>query len=202
MSAAEDFERFDEWDDDGWSLDEIHQDLEAHMSGDAPDGPPQDDERAEELLTWLRRAMTAKEHVVALANARRSKLRAWEQGRLAKIDGRIDQLQADLASYHQAVLRERPKARVIDLPTGRLRIRAQQPTWEFSSEFIDWCKVADREDLLRVKYEIEANDAKKALTTPDLKELDPGVTISPEYAGETVPGVAVTTRPDKHWIES
>lgn len=89
-----------------------------------------------------------------------------------------------LITYHRKLVAEDPRATSIKLAFGTLKSRQGQDQYEFGPEFIEWAKANEAEFLLRVKYEVAATEAKKAIVVIDGRPL---------FEGEEVPGVTWTT---------
>lgn len=187
-------------------------DLEQFLAGDEPDfdadpTPPVDLDQAERWLRHVRRLTAELTQVVEVANAQRARIDLWESVETERLERRIAWFEQGLAAMHAAVLRDNPKGpKTLRLPSGQLKARGQQPEWEFDGPlFVAWAQrsrpalvntpppPAAKPDKAEAKARLRVKD-------PDAKPGDTVEVIDP-LTGEVVPGVTVTIRGDKHWIE-
>lgn len=67
-----------------------------------------------------------------------------------------------LEQWHRAELERNPRAKTIKLPSGDLRLRAQQPEWIYGSDLVERLKEIGATDYIRVREEPDRAAIKKA----------------------------------------
>jgi hypothetical protein len=174
---------------------------------DTAPAPPSDTARANSMLRHVDRLHRRRLDVLMLAEAETERVDLWLSGELAKIDGQVAWFEQALAAWHEAVLRDDPKAVTISLPAGRHIARTQQPEWEIDdSEFLVWA-AAHHPVLINpgapkpAVPSVDRAAVKKMLMVPVAQPGDRVQVVDPE-SGEMVPGVTVTVRPRKYSIEA
>ena len=123
--------------------------------------------------------------IQALAEDQIARIAAWRDDEVEKHAETVAFMAQLLGTYHRKLLAEDPTRKSIKLPHGTLKSRQQQAAFTFSPEFIEWA-IATAPDLVRMKYETEANKAKAAL----VPVLIDGELVA-HFDGEPVPGVAI-----------
>lgn len=184
---------------------DVFDDLDATLSGHEPDweSDPVAATDTTDAIAKLRLLARIEREIAVVDEtyqAEAVKLTDWANARMDTLEARKAHVEASLAQFHDAVLRDDPKAKTIDLPTGTLKVRAQPAVWEFGPEFVAWAMSA-APDLVRFPEPVPAPDkvaAKKALTITG--ESGEGVPVV-DAQGELVPGVSVTFPPVKHKVE-
>jgi phage host-nuclease inhibitor protein Gam len=91
-----------------------------------------------------------------------------------------------LQTFHRKLLADDPKRKTIKLAFGTLSSRQGQPHYTFSPEFVEWARAA-APDLVRTKYETDANAAKAVLALVENADGE----LAATFDGELVPGVEV-----------
>lgn len=193
------------------TLEEIDADLARHMEG-APHEPGEelDDVRADELVFARARLLARRGHVLALSQARRTRIAEWEAEQLESIDASVTSIETDLSSWIEAVRRRqieegrKPSAK-LDLPHGVVRSTPEQPRWVFGepdkedfTEFRTWV-IANRPDVLKPWSppappctDPDKNKVKAAFEIVGLEDAKPGDRLAVRtQGGEVVPGVSV-----------
>ncbi len=113
------------------------------------------------------------------------RVQAWLTEENEGIDRRISFFESLLREYHVKILETEPKKKTIKLPYGALKMRAQQPEYEYSEdELLPWVK-DNLPDALVVKESVAKSTVKTYI----------------KETGEVVPGVTITPRPDKFLVE-
>jgi len=157
---------------------------------------------ADWALRKLARLDARAEEVTMLANEQRERISTFEANELHRVKDEGERLRSLLHEYHQGVLAEDPRQRVIRLPHGRVRFLKAQDEWTvLPSVFLPWAK-GNAPELVRVHEEPNLADAKRVLRHKDLTNEDPGTTVPVVTAdGEPVEGIRVTRRPDVWKVE-
>jgi hypothetical protein len=150
----------------------------------------------------IRRELADAEMVIA---AELERINAWAEERRARAAREEAWHLGILEHYARACLALNPKLKTTKLPEGELRLRAQEPEWEFSDEFRDWC-LEHRPDLLHPEApppprKVAAVAAKKALTVEVKDDRDRVIDRIYGYIegtdGTAPPGVKVDVRDEK-----
>lgn len=125
-----------------------------------------DAQRAARRLAELRRDAAAlaaiydeeierlQQEIEALRRRKEEALRPYER--------RTVWYEAALEQWHRAELERNPRAKTIKLPSGDLRLRAQQPEWIYGSDLVERLKEIGATGYIRVKEEPDKSAIKKA----------------------------------------
>jgi hypothetical protein len=97
------------------------------------------------------------------------RIRAVAEAERNRYRGEIEFFEGHLGGYLVRLVAEGRKTKSLDLPGGRVQLRARQAKLEILDEErgILWLKDAGREDLIRVKESVDKTALKKALAAED-----------------------------------
>lgn len=156
-------------------------------------------DHADWTLRKIEQANEAIREINKLAEIEIDRVRAWQGAESKRHLQTIAFMEQLATTFHRKVIAENPDRKTIKLPHGTLTARAGQPGWSFMPEFIEWAKEQGLiDDLLRVKYEVDANKAKETLITVENLDGEIGAT----FDGEVVPGVEVTPAVTKFSVKT
>jgi hypothetical protein len=139
-------------------------------------------EQASWAMRKYRRLAQKRAQHVALANAERERIEAWEQRVTAAVDSRMEFFAAHLEGY---AIRERANgSKTIEFPDGAIKTRQSGPSYEIDkARFIEWAEDAERDDLLRISLSPDMTAIKGFVVVDNGQVLDPA-------SGEIIPGLA------------
>lgn len=142
-----------------------------------------------EQLDWvMRKVMQANERLAEIDQVTAveiDRVKAWQEQASKQYRQTIDFMTQLAGSYHRRLLTDDPSRKTITVPNGKSSARKLPDSYAFDQGFIEWAK-ANRPELLRVKYEVEAREAKEAVEVQQNIDGEYGAFID----GEIVPGVA------------
>ena len=119
------------------------------------------------------------------AQAEIDRINNWMESENGKLDQEIQFFEALLESYFYRLREEDPKLKSLKLPHGTLKLRKQQPKFEYDEDkLLPWVK----ENL------VSALVIKESVSKTTVKDYI-------KETGEVVPGVEVEVRPEKFSIE-
>ena len=123
-------------------------------------------------------------------------IHAWVEKQKERYEKDTEYLRYQLEQYHRKQLENNPQAKTIRLPHGTMKIRAQQPHWEWDEDkLLPWLR-ANKPEMVREK--VTYNIDKKAVK--DKVSVNEGTAVDQE-TGEVIPGIAVQERPEKFILE-
>lgn len=85
-----------------------------------------------------------------------------KQDAMRPFERRARWYEAALEQWHRAELERNPRAKTIKLPSGDLRLRAQQPEWIYGSDLVERLKEIGAIGYIRIKEEPDRAAIKKA----------------------------------------
>lgn len=159
-------------------------------------GIPEDQEQRERFriedksqAAWALRKMskiTAEmDENIMTAQAEVERIASWRDEENEKLERSISFFENLLYEYFVQLRDEDPKLKTMKLPHGALKMRAQQPQFEYDeADLLPWVK-ENLPDAVIVKESVSKTPVKK-----HIKET-----------GEMVPGVTITERPEKFIVE-
>lgn len=172
-------------------------DLDEALTEDLPDELT-DADQVNRMLRALRRIEGDRANVVQVAEAEAARIFEWMDARTAEMDARADAIRERLRHYHEAVLRDDPRAKTIRMPNGTLTARAHT-TWDFTDEaaFLAWatehCPDAIRQkEAVTPPPEVDKVAAKRLLVVRDDHDKVLKAGVDPA-SGEVPPGLVVHT---------
>lgn len=157
-------------------------------------------EQAAWAMRKYRRLAQKRAQHVALANAERDRIAAWEQRVTASVDSQMEFFAGHLEGY---AMKERAKgAKSLEFPDGAIKTRQSGAAFEIDkARFIEWAEDAKRDDLLRVTLAPDMTAIKGSVVVDNGQVLDPA-------SGEIIPGllpipdrVSVKIEPDLSAID-
>lgn len=98
-----------------------------------------------------------------LAEAERERIDTWLAERNAELQADCEFFEGHLAAYHAQILVKDEGRKTIKLPGGTLKARKRPDGVEVTDEFIPWALDNNRNDLVRVKHEVDKNAVKQAV---------------------------------------
>ena len=113
------------------------------------------------------------------------KIMKWYEQVSQKADNEREYFDGLLLGYMNRLRQEDPKLKTVKLPGGELRVRKQQPRFEYDDEAV----MAWAEQWLP-----QVIQTKRAISRQDVKQYI-------KDTGEVVPGVTVSDAPDKFSVE-
>ena len=120
-----------------------------------------------------------------VAQAEIERITAWRDEENEKLERSISFFEGLLYEYFMALRQEDPKLKTIKLPHGTLKMRAQQPQYEYDeAQLLPWAK-ENLPDAVVVKESVAKTPVKKHI----------------QETGEVVPGVTIIERPEKFSVE-
>lgn len=131
------------------SLGELYDDLENHLTADAPDGQPDGVpfvvdslERADWAARKVARARRILAEAELVAEAEQRRIGEWIDDRRARCEQDTEFLLGLLESYHRKRLDDDPKVKTISLPGGATLVARKSPdslVVEDEAAAIEWC---------------------------------------------------------------
>lgn len=119
---------------------------------------------------------------VALAEAERERIAAWEQRVTASVDSQIEFFSAHLEGY--AIRQRAAGSKTIEFPDGSIKTRQSGASLEIDkATFIEWANDAKRENFLRVTLAPDLAAIKSNVVIDGPHVLDP-------LSGEIIPGLS------------
>jgi hypothetical protein len=110
---------------------------------------------------------------------------AWRDEENGKLERNIYFFECLLRDYFVGLRESDPKLKTLKLPHGALKMRAQQPQYEYDEDtLLPWAK-ENLPDAVVVKESVAKTPVKKRI----------------QETGEVVPGVLVMLRPEKFSVE-
>ncbi|KPL01713.1 MAG: hypothetical protein AMJ73_10075 [candidate division Zixibacteria bacterium SM1_73] len=143
-------------------------------------------QQADYQLQKIKKINAEMDAVEDFARSQIEAIENWKDGRLKTLQGRYDWLAKPLEIYIRALHRKTEgKQKSLDLPTGKLKLRADQDQYEYDEEtlfnwVVDNADYAEKYDLVRVKKFVDKKNIKDFVKTTG--EIPEGVIITP--AGE------------------
>ena len=120
-----------------------------------------------------------------VAQAEIERITAWRDEENKKLQRSISFFEGLLHEFFLSQRESDPKLKTIKLPHGTLKMRKQQPQYEYDeAQLLPWAKKNLPEAVI-VKESVEKNHVKKYI----------------QETGEVVPGVTITERPEKFAVE-
>lgn len=122
---------------------------------------------------------------IMTAQAEMERIVGWRDGENEKLQRSVSFFEGLLHEYFLTLRESDPKLKTMKLPHGTLKMRKQQPQYEYDEEtLLPWAK----ENLP------EAVVIKEAVAKTPVKKYV-------QETGEMVPGVTITERPEKFSVE-
>lgn len=155
---------------------------------EAPIETIEDEKRASKVLYRVRKLHEEAAQIVERAQDDLDRITAWREDELGKINREIDYLEAQLTSFHRAVLAEDERRKTITFPWGRLKARKGPDGIEVEDPdaFLAWARET-RPEFVTEKHTYSI--AKAPLKDAVLKD------------GEVLPGVEPVLGETKFSIE-
>lgn len=159
-------------------------------------GIPEDQEQRERFkietkdqAAWALRKMSRikaeQDENITTAQAEIERITSWRDEENGKLGRGISFFENLLYQYFVQLRDEDPKFKTMKLPHGTLKMRAQQPEFQYDEEqLLAWARLC-MPDAVVVKESVSKNPVKK-----HIKET-----------GEVVPGVEIVERPEKFSVE-
>lgn len=141
-----------------------------------------DPAKADKLVWKIDRLKDEQHRIVRFTKQQIEELQAFEERKILALQGQIDWLSGVLERYVRAEYdRSAGKTRSIDLPHGKLQLRAQPETYTYDDgKILGWAKKRGATHLYRTQRVVLRPEVKKFVKTSG--EIPDGVTIEP--AGE------------------
>jgi len=139
--------------------------------------------QADYQLQKIRKINAEIETVQEFAKSQIEAIENWKEGRLKTLQGRWDWLAKPLEIYIRGLHRKtQGRQKSLDLPTGKLKLRADQDRFEYDEQKIfDWIKEQERqEEFILLKPTLNKRELKQH--AKETGEEIPGLIITP--AGE------------------
>lgn len=122
---------------------------------------------------------------IMTAQAEIERITGWRDSENEKLERSAAFFEGLLYEYFMALRETDPKLKTMKLPHGALKMRAQQPEFQYDeTQLLPWAK-ENLPDAVVVKVSVSKTPVKK-----HIKET-----------GEMVPGVTITERPEKFSVE-
>ena len=122
---------------------------------------------------------------IMTAQAEMERIVGWRDGENEKLQRSVAFFESLLHEYFMQLREDDPKLKTMKLPHGSLKMRAQQPQFEYDeAELLPWVK-ENLPDAVIVKESVSKTPVKKHI----------------RGTGEMVPGVTITERPEKFSVE-
>ena len=159
-------------------------------------GIPEDQEQRERFkieskdqAAWALRKMSKIKAEIEennkVAQAEIERITAWRDEENEKLQRSISFFEGLLHEYFMQLREDDPKLKTVKLPHGTLKMRKQQPQYEYDeAQLLPWAKENLPEAVI-VKESVEKNHVKKYI----------------QETGELVPGVTIIERPEKFSVE-
>lgn len=110
---------------------------------------------------------------------------SWRDEENEKLERSISFFESLLHEFFLQLRESDPKLKTMKLPHGTLKMRAQQPQYEYDEDvLLPWAK-ENLPEAVVTKESVAKNPVKKHI----------------QETGETVPGVTITERPEKFAVE-
>jgi hypothetical protein len=156
--------------------------MEEHRMTNSEDGFRVD---TPEQASWAMRKYRAlaqkKARHVALAEAERARIDAWQDRVVASVQSQMDFYGSHLEGY--AMKQRAQGARTLEFPDGSIKTRKTGITYDIDkARFCEWADEAKREDLLRITVSPDLAAIKQTVV------VDHGQVIDPS-SGEVIPGL-------------
>jgi len=120
-----------------------------------------------------------------VAQAEIERITAWRDEENEKLQRSISFFESLLCDYFLRLRESDPKLKTIKLPHGTLKMRAQQPQYEYDEDvLLPWAK-ENLPEAVVTKESVAKNPVKKHI----------------QETGEAVPGVTIIERPEKFSVE-
>lgn len=120
-----------------------------------------------------------------VAQAEIERVTAWRDEENEKLERSISFFESLLHEFFHSQRESDPKLKTMKLPHGTLKMRKQQPQYEYDEDqLLPWAKESLPEAVV-VKETVSKNPVKKHI----------------RETGEMVPGVTITERPEKFIVE-
>ncbi|SFJ82666.1 host-nuclease inhibitor Gam family protein [Thermoflavimicrobium dichotomicum] len=153
------------------------------------------DEKANWVLRKLKHLQKKKQENIALAEAEIAKINAWLEHVNGDLDSQIQFFEDHLAEYAERLRQKDSKFKSMKLPNGRFGFRKQPAKWHYDEKvLLNQLKENGRNDLIRIKEEIDKQAIKKQFKVIDGRVIDP-------ETGEVINGVTVEEQGEKLKIE-
>lgn len=119
------------------------------------------------------------------AQAEIDRIAVWRNEENEKLQRSVSFFESLLHEYFMQLREDDPKLKTVKLPHGSLKMRAQQPQYEYDEDqLLPWAK-GNLPEAVVVKESIAKTPVKKHI----------------RETGEMVPGVTITERPEKFIVE-
>lgn len=159
-------------------------------------GIPEDQEQRERFriedksqAAWALRKMSKikaeMDENIMTAQAEMERIASWRDEENEKLERSISFFENLLYEYFVQLRDEDPKLKTMKLPHGTLKMRKQQPQYEYDEDvLLPWAK-ENLPEAVVTKESVAKNPVKKHI----------------QETGETVPGVTIIERPEKFSVE-
>ena len=159
-------------------------------------GIPEDNEQRERFkieskdqAAWALRKMSKIKAEIEennkVAQAEIERITAWRDEENEKLERSISFFESLLHEFFLSQRESDPKLKTMKLPHGTLKMRAQQPQYEYDEEILlSWAK-ENLPEAVVIKESVAKTLVKKHI----------------QETGEMVPGVTITERPEKFSVE-
>jgi hypothetical protein len=159
-------------------------------------GIPEDQEQRERFriedksqAAWALRKMSRiqaeMDENIMTAQAEIERITGWRDSENEKLERSVSFFEGLLYEYFMDLREEDPKLKTMKLPHGSLKMRAQQPQYEYDeTQLLPWAK-ENLPDAVVVKESVAKTPVKKHI----------------QETGEMVPGVQMVERPEKFSVE-
>lgn len=136
-------------------------------------------------LRKMSRIKAEQDENIQTAQAEIERITSWRDEENGKLERSISFFESLLHEYFMQLREDDPKLKTVKLPHGSLKMRAQQPEFQYDeTQLLPWAK-ENLPDAVVVKVSVSKTPVKK-----HIKET-----------GEMVPGVTITERPEKFSVE-
>ena len=136
-------------------------------------------------LRKMSRIKAEQDENIQTAQAEIERITSWRDEENGKLERSISFFEGLLYEYFVQLRDENPKLKTMKLPHGSLKMRAQQPQYEYDEDqLLPWAK-ENLPDAVVVKESVAKTPVKKHI----------------QETGEMVPGVQMVERPEKFSVE-
>jgi hypothetical protein len=147
--------------------------------------------------TWamrkVRSVIVGLEANAEIAKAEKTRIDAWLENANKSLLTEREFWEGHLTFYLRKQRQEDDSVKSISTPYGKITSRVTQPKWETMEELTDWL-LNHNDSLVRIKYEVDKAELKKAYAVDGVQVIDP-------KTGEVVPFIQITPSDISYKVE-